>query len=61
MELLGTIITTDKSIKYSEDYFISILNPLRKHIDWSTHGTFSNAGGHKGAKEVHSILVKAIK
>jgi DNA sulfur modification protein DndB len=55
-QLLGTIITACGLDGQSEEYFIQRLSPLKTKIDWRTSGTFSSAGGHKGASEIHSVL-----
>lgn len=55
-QLLGTIVTASGLDGQSEEYFIQRLSPLKAQIDWGTGGTFSSAGGRKGAGEVHSVL-----
>jgi DGQHR domain-containing protein len=55
-QLLGTIVTADGCENLSESHFRQRINSLKSRIDWSNTGTFSSAGGHKGAAEVHTVL-----
>ena len=36
--------------------FKSVLSPLARAVDWRSNGSFSHAGGQKGALEVHTRL-----
>lgn len=55
-QLLCTIVTAYGDGDLSEESLVELLRSLKTQIDWGTNGTFSFAGGRKGAKEVHSIL-----
>lgn len=56
MMLLASIIKARPRDFYDEKYFVSQLNLLKERVDWSSNGTFANAGGHKGAKEAYQTL-----
>ena len=56
MMLLSSIIKARPQDFYDEKYFVSQLNLLKERVDWSSNGTFANAGGHKGAKDAHQTL-----
>lgn len=58
--LLADIITTDKSQKYSANFFKNRLEPLKDKIDWSSKGMFAHAGGQKGVQQVHLALRRAL-
>ena len=58
--LADVIKNADGKVVFAEDYFIRILLPLRSKIDWSSDGMFANAGGQKGAMEVHGVLKGAM-
>jgi DNA sulfur modification protein DndB len=60
MQLLGTIINSRTCDNNSESCFIKLLSPLKEQIDWGTGGTFSSAGGHKGASKVYTILKEVL-
>ena len=55
-QLLCTIVTASGFDAQTEEYFIQCLSPLKSQIDWGNFGTFSSAGGRKGAGAVHSVL-----
>lgn len=56
MMLLPDMIKSQNQISYDEDYFQSLLKPLKEKVDWKSNGTFANAGGHKGARETYLTL-----
>ncbi len=60
MMLLGDIVKEANTIELTEEYFSKKLRPLKQHINWSSDGMFSNAGGHKGAIEVYATLKRCI-
>jgi len=33
---------------------------MKAKLDWGTHGTFSSAGGHKGATEAHETIKRLL-
>jgi DNA sulfur modification protein DndB len=55
-QLLGSMVNSGGWEDGSEEYFSQRLKPLKTQIDWGTSGTFSLAGGHKGAQAVHTVL-----
>ncbi len=60
MLLLGDFVrNADRASVLDEEFFIRALEPLRRSIDWTSNGAFANAGGQKGAMEVHAMLRKA--
>jgi DNA sulfur modification protein DndB len=60
MTLLGDLVREAGTLDLSEEWFRRRLAPLIDTIDWSSKGMFANAGGRKGAAEVHLMLRKAI-
>jgi DGQHR domain-containing protein len=60
-QLLGTVVAKFKDRELTEAFFADVLTPLKTQLDWGTHGTFSNAGGHKGANEAHATLKRLLK
>jgi DNA sulfur modification protein DndB len=60
MTLLGDLVCGSSTSDLSEEWFRQRLTPLTNSIDWSSKGMFANAGGKKGAAEVHLMLRKAI-
>jgi DGQHR domain-containing protein len=56
MMLLSDMIKANPQANIDEDYFLSLLEPLKQKIDWKSNGTFANAGGQKGAKEAYLTL-----
>jgi len=60
MLLLGDIVGNTDPAELDEEYFVKQLKPLKKKVNWSTHGMFANAGGHKGALQVYGVLKKGI-
>lgn len=56
MQLLPQIIKARPNSSYGTDFFIKQLRPLKNAVDWGSHGTFANAGGHKGAKDAYLTL-----
>lgn len=55
-ELLGSIVTHMNRIDLRAEDCVKALLPLKRDIDWGPSGTFSNAGGRKGAKQAHETL-----
>lgn len=60
-QLLGTIINEFKDQELNKTFFVDVLTPLKTQLDWGTHGTFSSAGGHKGAAEAHATLKRLLR
>lgn len=60
-QLLGTIINKFKDQDFNETFFVDVLQPMKTQIDWGTHGTFSSAGGHKGATEAHETIKSLLR
>jgi DNA sulfur modification protein DndB len=60
MQLLGDIVKKNQSANYSVEYFINVLDPLKSHFDWSSHGRFAYVGGRKGVQDVHQALLKGV-
>lgn len=56
MMLLVDITKCHTSITYEPKAFQNILKSLHGKINWKSDGTFSDAGGHKGAREAYITL-----
>lgn len=59
MSLLADFVREANTADLSEEWFRPRLTPLAKAIDWHSKGMFANAGGRKGAADVHMKLRKA--
>lgn len=59
-ELLGTIVQREKRVDFGRDEFISLLQTLKSNVDWGRAGTFSDAGGRKGASTAHETLKRSL-
>jgi len=56
MFLLADLVKTGAKNDSWDVYFIEILRRLKGRIDWTSKGTFSSAGGQKGALQVYNQL-----
>jgi DNA sulfur modification protein DndB len=52
MELFTNLVIENRNDELGEKWFEKKLGNLRKKVDWSSSGTFAEAGGKKGAHEV---------
>ena len=59
--LLSSLVNNGGLESRTEEFFVDRLMPLKSKIDWGTAGTFSSAGGHKGAQEVHVVLKGTVR
>jgi DNA sulfur modification protein DndB len=60
MRLLGDIVLAKGIGDLSAGYFEDNMRGLVGKVDWSTKGSFSNAGGQKGVQEVHAALKRTL-
>ena len=60
MGLLSDIVNDAQGSVLDEETFVSRLAPLASHVDWTSRGMFANAGGQKGATEIHHRLRKVL-
>jgi DNA sulfur modification protein DndB len=60
MSLLADLVREARTPELSEEWFRRRLMPLADAIDWSSKGMFANAGGKKGATEVHLMLRRVV-
>ena len=56
MFLLTDIVCSDPNAPFSDSYFYHRLEPLKGKVDWKSKGMFADAGGRKGAAEIHMVL-----
>lgn len=56
MMLLENIVFRDIPVFIEQKEYENVLKKLRGKVDWQSSGTFSDAGGHKGAKEAYKTL-----
>ena len=56
MFLLADLVKSARENVWWDAYFIERLRHLKGAIDWTSKGTFSNAGGQKGALQVYFKL-----
>jgi len=60
MFLLVDLVRTRERKDSWDVFFIEKLSLLRGKVDWTSKGTFSNAGGQKGALQAYYLLKKVI-
>ncbi len=56
MMLLSDLVRGRTTDELTEDHFRKCLAHLKGKVDWSSRGSFAQAGGHKGAVEVYQRL-----
>lgn len=56
MLLLADIVALSVVRSYEPDVFAELLELLKERVDWKSTGTFSDAGGQKGAIEAYMTL-----
>ena len=56
MLLLADIVRRNPNALFADSFFHSQLEPLQGQINWSSKGMFADAGGQKGATEIHTVL-----
>lgn len=60
MQLLGDIVKRAPRASFTQDYFITILDPIKSSFDWTSNGRFAYVGGRKGVQNVYLALKEAI-
>lgn len=60
MSLLADIVRSNPNGPFSDSYFYGQLETLKGKVDWKSKGMFADAGGRKGAAEVHAVLMEML-